>query len=129
MFSHAAAFRSARDAEGSGACTVGGAVFVFLFLDGVDDVADVDGIASSFVDFRFGIAPDGRRVSGVGVPEEDVALDVDAIAGTGDGAGRTATGVMSAPACFNTKSSRWYRVSDKPRSAARLTIILSIPYA
>ena len=82
------------------------AAFVFLLLDGVDADVDVDGVASSFVGLRFGIAPEGRRISGVGAPEVDAALDADAGAGTGDGAGSTATGVTTAPACFKTKSSR-----------------------
>ena len=98
---------------GVGADAVGGGVaFVFLRLDGVDADVDVDGSASSFIGFLFGIAPDERRVSRVGAPDVDVALDDDAIArtgdgdGDGDGAGMTATGVTGAPACFKTKSSR-----------------------
>ena len=121
--------------DGIGTGAVGGVVFTFLLLDGVDVDVEVDGSTSSFVGFLFGIAPDERRVSRVGAPDVDVALDDDAIArtgdgdGDGDGAGMTATGVTGAPACFRTKSSRWYFVSDRPRSAARFTIILSIPYA
>ena len=115
MLSHAAAFRSAREVGGVGTGAVGGGVvFVFLRLDGIGADVDVDGSTSSFVGFLFGIAPDERRISRVGAPDEDVALDVDAIArmddgdgdGDGDGAGTTATGVTGAPACFRTKSSR-----------------------
>ena len=81
-------------------------------MDGIDADVDVDGSASSFVGFLFGIAPEERRISRVGAPDVDVALDVDAMAraddvdGDGDGAGTTATGVTGAPAFFKTKSSR-----------------------
>ena len=125
IVSHSAACRSAREPDGVGVESAVDAAFVFLLLDGVDD--DVDGIASSFIGLRFGIAPEGRRVSGVGACDEDAALDVDAVAGASDGAGNTATGDTTAPACLRTKSSRCWRVSDNPRSVARLTIILSKP--
>ena len=98
--------------DGIGTGAVGGVVFTFLLLDGVDVDVEVDGSASSFVGFLFGIAPEERRISRVGTPDVDVALDVDAMAraddvgGDGDGAGTTATGVTGAPAFFKTKSSR-----------------------
>ena len=107
IVSHSTACRSARDADGVGVESVVDAAFIFLLLDGVDVDVDVDGTASSFIGFRFGIAPGGRRVSGVGAREEDAALDVGVGAGSEDGAGSTATGVTTAPACFRTKSSRW----------------------
>ena len=104
---------------------VDGAALVLRFLDGVDDV-DGWGV-SSVAGFRFGIAPDERRTSEDRAPDVDVALDVDATAGTGDGAGNTVTGVTTAPVCFKTKSFLCWRVRDIPRSAARLTIALSMP--
>ena len=104
MVSHSAAFRSTREPDGVGVELADGAAFVLLRFDGVDE--DVDGVASSFVGLRFGIAPEDRRISGVGARGVDAALDADIGAGAGDGAGTTATGVTTAPACFRTKSSR-----------------------
>ena len=106
IFSHAAAFRSARDSDGTDVVFVDGAAFVLRLLEGVDE--DVDGVASSFVGLRFGIAPEARRVSGVGVGAGvDIAFDATIGAWTGVGAGSTATGVTTAPACLRTKSSLW----------------------
>ena len=127
ILSHAAFFRSAREPEDVDAALEDGAAFVLRFLDGVDDV-DGWGV-SSVAGFRFGIAPDERRASEDGAPELDDALDVDARAGAGDGAGITVTGVTTAPACFRTKSSLCWRVRDSPLSVARLTMALSRPYA
>ena len=125
IVSHSAACRSTREPDGIGVALADGAAFVFLFFDGVDD--DVDGAASSFVGLRFGIAPEDRRISGVGARDVDAAFDADVGAGAGVDAGITATGLTTAPACFKTKSSRWWRVSDRPSSAARLTMALSKP--
>ena len=127
ILSHAAFFRSAREPDEVDEALVDGAALVLRFLDGI---AEVDGCGvSSVAGFLFGIAPDERRTSEGSAPELDDALDVDAMAGAGDGAGITATGVTTAPACLRTKSSLWWRVRDIPLSAARLTIALSKPYA
>ena len=106
IVSHSAACRSARDPDGVGVEAAVDAAFVFLLLDGVDVDVDVDGIASSFIGLRFGIAPRGRRVSGDGVGDDVATLDVDVGVGAGVAVGTTATGVTTAPACFKTKSFR-----------------------